>query len=275
MRTANYLIVALSLFFLSANASAQSSKHAKFKNGVGSVFMGSVLPYNNDRGWKHMIRSGGELVLSKMQNWKAWNIRAIFKTSMAKIKQFKNKTSMIAMYVCSKDADGKDIVYWNGLRRESIDRDYAKRDSWGVHLDGKWLRGKRHRGFGKVYEQPKPIDCQNWKSFDLTDGGNLIPLSRKKSAFDRGEKTDSLNLITLKELVDAGGGKAQLTVYTVAFPYKKTTRVVTSTRKKLVRVKDKRGKVALVEEIENTGYKDVYVYGKSKLLARGKFTVVP
>lgn len=244
----------------------------KEKNGVGEIYMGSNLPYNDTPKWKNTIKSGGTLRIGNLRNWSDWKVRAVFTRPMAEIEAFKNKKSIIALFQCAKGPKGKNIVFWNMLRRNEIDDDYAKRNSWGLGTDAKWLNVERHEGMGIRYEQPKPIDIANWESFGLTDGGNAIPEAQKRSAFDRGEKVDSFNLTTLKELVDAGDGKAKLAIYVIVFPYEKME-LIKYWGKETVIVEDDDGKKYAVEKDVVTGYKELAVYGKGELLAKATFFI--
>ena len=241
-----------------AGASGASSRHARVENGVGNVVIGEALPYENDAAWKSRRASGSTLKLSEIVQWATLDLRAFFAGPIGSIKGFGQDRSALVWFLVVQPKGGKARVFADRLFREKAPAAYLKRDSWATFTKAVHFNDAR-RGWGGVYVQDRPaLDHRDPKSF-LYEHGQIL--------YEKGKR---LNTVWLAEILKKHGS-ATITAFVKVFRYEGSGHRKVGGGNYVVDT-DTSGRYEVKERF---GVAEVWRFDKGRVIARGRFELVP
>ena len=241
-----------------AEADAASSSHARVAGGVGNVVLGESLPYAKDAAWKNTMASGSTVKLGDLKRWSAFNVRAFFAGNIGSIKGFEHERSKLILFLVVQPRGGKARVFADRLARAKAPAAYLARDSWGTLADGRHFHDGA-RGWGGVYVQDRPpLDPKDPETF-LLEAGEIVD--------DLGKR---LNTVWLSEILTRHGG-ATLTAYVKVFHFKGTGHRKAGGGEYVIDT-DSAGRHEVKERF---GIEEIERFDAGRLIARGRFEIVP
>jgi hypothetical protein len=240
------------------DASGASSRHARVKGGVGNIVVGEALPYENDAGWKKHKATGSTLKLRELKQWATFDLRAFFDGPIGSISGFEHKSSALVWFMVVQPKGGTARIFADRLFRSKAPAAYLRRDSWGTYTKAEHFNDSR-RGWGGVYVQRRPpVDPTAPGSF-LYEHGEIL--------FKDGKR---LNATWLEEVL-AEHGSVEVTAFVKVFRFEGSGHRKAGDGSYQLDT-DTSGRL---EVKERYGVEEVWRFDKGRVIARGRFVIVP